>query len=42
MGLQPDIHTPAYAFDEIDEPTVIERVEAFSLLLAEVESWDDQ
>jgi hypothetical protein len=28
-------------FDEIEEPTVVERIEAFSLLSAETESWTD-
>jgi len=28
-------------FDEIEEPTVEERIEAVSLLTAEVESWTD-
>jgi hypothetical protein len=28
-------------FDEIEEPTVVERIEAVSLLSAEAESWTD-
>jgi hypothetical protein len=29
-------------FDEIEEPTLRDRVQLFSLLLAEAESWSDE
>jgi len=29
-------------FDEIEEPTVIDRIQVISLLLAEVESWSTE